>query len=175
MKPGRELDVLIAEKIFGHEVTLKTWNEGKCGEWSIGKPDYYDSYGESILHNPLPNYSEDIQAAWQIVDYLAPLVGDFENADGFFKLMYADSADHGGKNCDPGETQTDEDDNDDNDDNDLTRWSAHFHPGIPGEGSEASKFFKVDSGWSCAKGETAAHALCLAALKIFEKENQDSA
>jgi hypothetical protein len=68
MNPGRELDALIAEKVFHHEV-----HKNPKGGWSIGEADYYDSYGEMILFNPLPNYSEDISAAWEVMETLPDL------------------------------------------------------------------------------------------------------
>ena len=65
-----EIDILIAEKIFGHKVVHKTWNKGKCHSYSIGEPDYYDDLGASELHNPLPNYSSDIKDAWTVIEAL---------------------------------------------------------------------------------------------------------
>ena len=65
MNPGRELDALVAEKVFGHVVSRNL-----KGGWSLGEPDYYDSYGELILWNPLPPYSEDISSAWQVIEKL---------------------------------------------------------------------------------------------------------
>lgn len=68
MKPGRDLDVLIAEKVMGFAVIKTVWGKHKqfC-QYSLGPPDYYDDAGESILHNPLPLYSTDIAAAWEVV------------------------------------------------------------------------------------------------------------
>ena len=63
MRPGRELDALVAEKVLSLEVV-----KNKKGGWSLGPPDYYDSYGEMILFNPLPSYSEDIAAAWEVLE-----------------------------------------------------------------------------------------------------------
>lgn len=63
-----EINIKIAEQIFGHEVVHRTWNKGKCYSYTLGEPDYYDSYGEMILSNPLPDYCEDIKSAWEVVD-----------------------------------------------------------------------------------------------------------
>lgn len=63
MNPGRELDAIIAEKIF-KDVVFRNEGEG----WSIGEPDYYDSYGELILWNPLQAYSTDITETFKIVE-----------------------------------------------------------------------------------------------------------
>lgn len=70
MNAGRELNNLIAEKIFGHKVVHKTWNKGLCHSYTIGEPDYYDSAGEMILHNPVPQYSEDMNEAWEVVKHI---------------------------------------------------------------------------------------------------------
>jgi len=65
MPYNRELDALIAERVMGLEVV-----KNKKGGWSIGPADYYDSYGEMIMYNRLPNYSYDIAAAWEVVEKL---------------------------------------------------------------------------------------------------------
>lgn len=65
IEPSSELDAIIAEKVLGMEVS-----RNHKGGWSLGPPDYYDSYGSIELMNPLPFYSEDINAAWDIVDKL---------------------------------------------------------------------------------------------------------
>ncbi len=167
MKPGRELDAIIAEKVLGfinvRDDIIQTDKDYR-GHWERELIHQPCAYAEGYLEI-VPYFSTDIAAAWRIIDKLAPLVGDFEQADGYFKLMYADSAGHGGpKKCDPGESRYDADDTD------LTRWSAHFHPGMPGADTESAKLFPMDSGWSCARGETAAHAICLAALKIVSEK-----
>ncbi|MGZ3770069.1 MAG: BC1872 family protein [Bdellovibrio sp.] len=47
MKVGRELDILIAEKVMGKDISLE---------------------GPIPLHFRLPNYSTDISAAWEVVE-----------------------------------------------------------------------------------------------------------
>lgn len=70
METGRELDILVAEKVMGHKVVHTTWNKGKSHSYTIGEPDYYDEAGDMKLWNPVPNYSEDIKDAWEVVDKL---------------------------------------------------------------------------------------------------------
>jgi len=54
---GRELDALVAEKVFGYE----------C--------DPFD-YGPTCpVHGKGKNYSTDIAAAWQVVEKLMPTIG----------------------------------------------------------------------------------------------------
>lgn len=55
MKPGRELDALIAEKVMGMNVQHgRVWSqEGKC-----------------LRETDLPSYSTDIAAAWEVVEKL---------------------------------------------------------------------------------------------------------
>jgi len=51
LMPGEELDALIAEKVFGHQMDGDTLTDGKrC--W------------------PLPQYSTSFQAAWLVAEYL---------------------------------------------------------------------------------------------------------
>jgi hypothetical protein len=63
MKPGRELDALIAEKVFGHPV-----ERDERGVLSIGPADWdwIRNEGHELM-NPVPAYSEDIAAAWEVV------------------------------------------------------------------------------------------------------------
>jgi hypothetical protein len=68
MKPGRELDALVAEKVMGQVV-----HRNPKGGWSLGPPDYWDDHGCTELVNPLPAYSEDIAAAWEVVARLREL------------------------------------------------------------------------------------------------------
>lgn len=61
MKPGRELDALIAEKVM-------RWNRehDECGL----PPGVYGS--DNI--QPFPHYSTDISAAWEVVEKICPSV-----------------------------------------------------------------------------------------------------
>lgn len=52
LKPGRELDALVAEKVFGVDV----------GDI------YYDSTMQEITNFSIPHYSTDISAAWEVVE-----------------------------------------------------------------------------------------------------------
>lgn len=155
MKPGRELDEIVAEKVMG-------WKR-------LSDPTYdWHSPDDGLLAaGMVPFYSTDIAAAWRIVSKLAPVVGDFHEADGYFIVQYGDSADHVvegmGGGCAPGPIVTTQTDNDDGED--LERWSAHFHPGHAAAETESEKLFP-DYKKYCARGETAAHAICLAALAV---------
>ena len=63
MKPGRELDLLIAEKIMGLEIADSLVDELE---------DYYPTYkvtdDEDWSELPVPKYSTDIAAAWKVVE-----------------------------------------------------------------------------------------------------------
>ncbi len=181
MEPGRELDKLIAEKVMGWKRTKLSYqlhinfdtltvHPGVKDHFLLEPPEFFETPedGSDRKHTEPPTYSTNLVAAWEVVSKLAPIVGDFHEADGFFILKYADSADHTtGKNC-PAEWTEDMTAYDANEDSEDThKWSAHFHPGHPGADTESAKMFP-DYKKSCARGRTAAHAICLAALKIFE-------
>ena len=61
----REKNAQIAELVFNLEVY-----RNDRGGWSLGPPDWYDDHGSLELFNPLPNYYEDIQEAWKVVEEL---------------------------------------------------------------------------------------------------------
>lgn len=147
MKSGRELDALVAEKVMGltKNVISVAFAEGNNTLYS------------QFIVRP---YSSRIESAWEIVNKLAPLVGDFKEADGWFKLQYADSAGHEINGCNPGEGEYDE-----KTEEDLSKWSAHFHLGVTGEETESAKLWGPGLREFCARGTTAPHAICLAALK----------
>lgn len=71
MKTGRDLDALIADKVFGHAVVKTTWGKQKqYSQLSIGEPSYYDDCGATTLSNPVPDYSTSIESAWEVVEKL---------------------------------------------------------------------------------------------------------
>lgn len=117
MNPGIELDVLVAEKVMGLKV-VKNKSGSKLGGYyyTIGEPNWFDIQGDMQLSNPVPPYSEDIAAAWQVVEKLR----------GFSRLYDFDLYGYG-------------------DD----EWTATF---------TTDAEFK-------AFGESAPHAICLAALR----------
>ncbi len=138
---GPELDYLIATKVM---------------KW-VGDSERKDVGLEGYGFCP----SQDIVHAWQVVKKLAPFAGDFEFADGFFTLKYAESADHGDDEagCTVPHPNPDAD-------KDTHPWSCHFHLGALGEQPDGV----YPPGWDhgakfCARGTTAPHAICLAALK----------
>lgn len=85
MKPGRELDALIAEKVFG--LPQSTWRDGE---------DHRDEDGVGVVVlgvRPDP-YSTDIAAAWTVVEKLDLLRNhSFERSpDGLYEIgvLYSD-------------------------------------------------------------------------------------
>jgi hypothetical protein len=58
VNPGRELDQLIAEKVMG----LRVFSQGKSHDGPVYSPDRM--FGEE----PIPQYSTDIKAAWEVVE-----------------------------------------------------------------------------------------------------------
>ena len=63
MKAGRELDALVAEKVMGKKVRRLSGNL-YCWEYD---GDYENLHG---LAQPIPTYSTDISAAWEVVNKL---------------------------------------------------------------------------------------------------------
>jgi hypothetical protein len=78
MKPGRELDALVAEHIFGAKVNLVPGYG-----WPIQSPDMLmvryeydkesedtaqDGTGKWVRHEYLPHYSTNISPAWMVVE-----------------------------------------------------------------------------------------------------------
>jgi hypothetical protein len=60
MNPGRELDRLVAEKVFGHKVVeFKPF--GRI-DWAI-----MDEKAQLV---PVPRYSEHIACAWELVEHM---------------------------------------------------------------------------------------------------------
>lgn len=80
MKPGRELDALIAEKVF--EGYILDYNN--YGNFLVAFKT--DSEGIAIWED-LPNYSTDISAAWQVVEKLKDTL-DGNKWTGEFNLFY---------------------------------------------------------------------------------------
>jgi hypothetical protein len=128
VKPSRELDALVAEKVMGLEWAA-FYTSSAYGAWysktnlgprtkekgQLPRPDF----------DSLPAYSNDISAAWEVVEKIAPA------CDGEFRLERDES---GQWECEIGYHVADA-----------------CYPRI-------------------AKGETAPHAICLAALKAVGHE-----
>ncbi len=150
MMPGAELDQLVATKVMGWEIASTKASYRKISP---------DGGRDTIImaHDFRP--SELVAHAWEVVDKLAPLVGDFKSGDGFFHLTYADSADHSHGGCkDPARSLPDSDD-----DTDGERWSCHLHIGCMGADGGCPNHW--DHGMKfCARGSTAPLAICRAAL-----------
>ncbi len=88
MKPGRELDALVAEKVMGW-----AWPEGRCPVcgWRFAESREHGCVPDDCSQRPRPNpiaseawphYSTDIAAAWQVVEKLREL-----HPDGWVNLM----------------------------------------------------------------------------------------
>jgi hypothetical protein len=63
MKAGRELDALVAEKVFGAKLIRSEFHEGA----PVVACDFPDRPVGSAFGN-LPPYSTDIAAAWEVVE-----------------------------------------------------------------------------------------------------------
>lgn len=71
MSPGLELDILVAERVMGLKVYKNTtcFRKGRV-YYTIGEPVWFDMQGAMQLQNSVPNYSEDIASAWEVVEKL---------------------------------------------------------------------------------------------------------
>lgn len=124
MKPGRELDALVAKKVLGLSVFIGLYQSDRDyrGQWD--EDLLYSPYTDNPTYQiPVPHYSTDIAAAWEVVEKLKALNenGDFhlEHLWGFWRVSTCNSP----------------------------------------------------SGWSAwTRGQTAPHAICLAALKAVGHE-----
>lgn len=62
---GRELDALIASKVMGWPIV-----EGRTNDNGVISP-CWTSYRDDVSLRPIPEYSADIAAAWQVVEKIA--------------------------------------------------------------------------------------------------------
>lgn len=119
MKPGRELDALIAEKVMG--LTVERW-EHFCAVSASGPGSVRIYDGEKCIHafstgsQPIKPYSTSIEAAWDVVEWMR-----YNSGHGYLLSLSRNGND---------------------------TWLAEF--------AEPTH---------SATGETATHAVCLAALK----------
>jgi hypothetical protein len=63
MQPGRELDALVAERVMGW---TDFWRRGE--HILYGYPPVERSMGIDAERHPVPHYSTDITAAWELVE-----------------------------------------------------------------------------------------------------------
>lgn len=86
LKPGRELDALIAEKVMGYRRKTKTYGEGEFYRAGVVHEQWYEpdddfiackrdltdgKIGEIVaVHRGFPAYSASIGAAWLVVQKL---------------------------------------------------------------------------------------------------------
>lgn len=129
MKPGRELDALVAEKVMGWTKLLTPEGEQIFDYWRSPEP-----YMRNCTSDDIPQYSTDIAAAWQVIDKLT--AGDETDEDPIqltrghrLRRLYSSADWHSGRNS--------------------GWWALFVTDGTPGYG---------------AYGDTAPHAICLAAL-----------
>lgn len=100
---GRALDALIAEQVMGLQVVARDWpcgyvpgGEYEASPWPEGRASWYTDRGPICVHDgdlwppedlcdddnpgliakvtPVPFYSTDIAAAWQVVEHMIALV-----------------------------------------------------------------------------------------------------
>ena len=91
MKPGRELDALIHESIFGNPHECKLIGQGTIDDpirldepdaaWRRKSPadkhwERWSPDGAEVVPNEfMPHYSTEIEAAWKVVDHMAQTYG----------------------------------------------------------------------------------------------------
>ena len=90
MKPGRELDALVAEKVMGWKncnpvATWDRWEYGDPGDdWTDVENEWCRGYGVSPYNKyfmiPFPRYSVNIADAWAVVEKM--------QASGFHYLLF---------------------------------------------------------------------------------------
>lgn len=68
LRPGRELDELIAEKVMGYSMCEKPWPNSTEIYRSWVSPEGMHAGFD------LPHYSTDIAAAWRVVEELSPKI-----------------------------------------------------------------------------------------------------
>lgn len=160
MMAGVGMSLRVAIEVMGY--TKRTAGIGKKDSAFPGRclirnhPEASWEYDRWSIFEPATNRVD----AFAVVDKLAPLVGDFKSGDGFFHLIYADSAEHSqGGGCAPKRII----ENANDDDIDHERWSAHFHIGIIGAGGGCPKRWDHGDKY-CARGGTMEEAICRAAL-----------
>jgi hypothetical protein len=101
MQPGRELDALVAERVFGIQAIVMNWpcevNPDTGRAYPIQFPDpcdledpqlvdvVFSPYASTAVLEPpveiLPRYSTDIAAAWQVVEHLKPFASGRHSID----------------------------------------------------------------------------------------------
>ena len=92
MQPGREMDALIAEKVFNIKIlteeemtreAINVWvNQPDCRMFLMGFTAYPDEMGNPECRQNFHEYSTSISAAWKVVEKLQDLQKcvEFRNA-----------------------------------------------------------------------------------------------
>lgn len=152
MKPGRELDAVVAEKVMGwtqcdSTVRWPKWEHGDPGDdWTEVDQEWCRGDGappeNRYIKKPIPRYSTSIADAWLVVEELG-------NDGNYPFILTVDR--YGGTYCNG-------------------PWLASFgvfmdeYQGGPlGDDVDAAYYWR--NAHAIASGETASHAICLAALK----------
>jgi hypothetical protein len=116
MKPSRELDALVAERVMGWRFIGEFDLEMNGDRWAKN-PDGHENYFSDV-----PHYSTNIAAAWEVMEKLLAYNPFWEQHD-FIGIYLAPTSPKG--------------------------WTCNF-------GDDTTR----------AYGDTAPHAICLAALKV---------
>jgi hypothetical protein len=177
LAPGQILDELVARHVLGWEYIIDGEGEG----WVDKEGHFVEGFNvEETLplgaeKIPPPPFSSNKKWVWTVIEKIAPLVGDFVNADGFFYLVYADSADMSlGETCTPlfpSYLLIESDDSDDKFEL-AKRWCCHIHVGLIGGNSECPATWDHDDDF-CVVELTPELAVSKAALiSVLSKEEQ---
>ncbi len=132
MKPSRELDALIAERVMGHVVSKDlawqvTYNQADA---------LVETTVDHTLRRALQPYSTDISAAWSVVEKLKAIMKPYD-----FHIEITSCSEH------PEEWQV------------GVEWFT-----------EDEEYTKVRHGMFYSLSDSAAHSICLAALKVVGVE-----
>lgn len=156
MKPGRELDAIIAEKVMGWTQCdpLAKWDRWEYGDpgddWTVVSEEWCrgDGFPErGHYRSPIPRYSTSIGDAWTVVEKLDEGRYPFILTQDRYGGTYSGGI-----------------------------WLASFgvfmdeyERGPQGDDGDAVSYW-ASPGLICA-GKTPAHAICLAALQVVNREN----
>lgn len=162
MKPGKELNDLIASKLFGWKFTKLSYvlalNYNRLhvhpkikDHFLLEPPEFFDipEDGRDRDHTDAPNYSTDIASAWLVVEKLRSLgfsvdVSSYPNEREWLKPPY-DNA--------PAPEWV------------LSKGTEYYQCSISRHEPDAFGWISVCD----PLGETPSHAICLAALEALER------
>lgn len=61
LNPGRELDAIIGRNLFGYRL---------CSVQDVEDYHFFHGKGDVEAYSPLPHYSTDVAAAWEVINML---------------------------------------------------------------------------------------------------------